>query len=58
MKTVKHSLCPIGCRNCSSHDPRYKPRHGHVLGNVTLEPHGDNGETVSNPIFTLIDNQP
>lgn len=59
MKAVEHSLCLIGCRNRSSHDPRHKPRHGHVLGNVTLEPHGDHGETVSKPIFTpSVDNQP
>lgn len=49
-------LSLIGCRNRSSHDPRYKPRHGHVLGNITLEPDGDNGETLNNQIFTLIVN--
>lgn len=37
--------CLIGCRNRPSHDPRDQPRHGHVLGDVALEPHGDHGET-------------
>lgn len=37
-------LCIFTCRNSSSNDPCDKPRHGHVLGNIPLEPNGDNGE--------------
>ena len=38
-------LCVFTYRNGSSNDPCDKPGHGHVLGNLPLEPDGDNGET-------------
>lgn len=31
------------CRGGTCNDVRHKPGHGHVLGNVPLERHGDNG---------------
>lgn len=39
----KH-VCMCFCRNCSSYDPCDKSRHGHVLGNIPMEPDGNNGE--------------
>ena len=32
------------CRDCSGHDVRNKPGYGHVLGDLTLECHGDHGD--------------
>lgn len=32
------------CRNCTSYDACNKPGYGHVLGNIPLEPDGNNGE--------------
>lgn len=32
------------CRNGASNDPCDKPRHGYVLGNISLESNGNNGE--------------
>lgn len=32
------------CRDCSSHDLRDQPRHGDVLGDISVDGHGDHGE--------------
>lgn len=44
---LSSSLLCVTCRNGSSNDPCDKPRHGHVLGDIPLEPDGNNGETQS-----------
>ena len=43
--SLKAVLCIFTRRNGSSNDPCDKPRHGHVLGDIPLEPDGDNGES-------------
>lgn len=36
--------CLSSCRDCPGHDARHQPGHGHVLGHIALERHGDHGE--------------
>lgn len=38
------SACVCPHRDCSSHDLRDQPGHGHVLGDVSVDGHGDHGK--------------
>ena len=46
-------MCVYLCRDCSGHDLRDQPRHGDVLGDVSVDGHGDHGK--QNVIFCVKD---
>ena len=47
LKNICNAISLAFHRNCSRHDTCDKPRNGHVLGNFSLECHGDHGNSIS-----------